>query len=118
MEYIFDLWNFNDLCYLVLNTLIIIFNTLEIVSLENQRYIASIATILMCYKFIDWFRLFDKTSFYINLIFSTIRGIKSFMLIMIMSYFTFGIIYYIIALSEPNRDVIAVDSNFWVFDAF
>ena len=41
-------------------------------------------------KFFDWLRLFDKTSFYINLIGMTLSEIKYFLILVLLSLLMFG----------------------------
>ena len=118
LQYITNFWNLNDLSYLFLNMLLLIFHIFDIVPLEQQRYIASISTVLMCIKIIDWLRLFDKTSFYISLINDTLHSIKSFMVIIFMCYMLFGTCLYIFSLNPDDYDIMVVHFGFWFFNAF
>ena len=57
---------------------------------EYQIVLASIGSFSICIKFYDWLRLFDRTSFYINLISMTIIEINYFLILYLASFFMFG----------------------------
>ena len=69
--YFRDIYNMNDILYLVLNFLVVLMNfsgNRGICGLETQRMIASISTVCLWLKVIDWLRLFANTAFYVHLI--------------------------------------------------
>ena len=61
------------------------------------------ATWCICLKFFDWLRLFDRTSFYINLIGMTLSEIKFFLILLIASMLMFGLPLMLLELNS-NED--------------
>lgn len=69
---------------------------------------------------LDFLRLFGETSFYIKLIFETVRDIQNFMIIFIVSLMMFGTPMYMLQLNrnDDNAVVESVFGNFWPMNAF
>ena len=63
----------------------------RLLALKNQVVMAALATFCICLKFFDWLRLFDRTSFYINLIGMTLKEIGFFLILFIASFLRFGL---------------------------
>ena len=61
------------------------------------RIVAAFVILLIGYKFFEWLRLFDNTSFYIKLLIATFTDIKPFMVLFFGCLFTFGTTIYFIA---------------------
>ena len=58
----------NDLIYLILNSIVLIVNMLDLIDMYDQRTIAAISVCFLWFKVFDWLRLFDTTAFFISLI--------------------------------------------------
>ena len=88
-------------------------------TLDSQRFTAAISVIFLWVKALDWLQLFDKTAFYIDLIFKTLRSITEFLIIMVVLYMMFGSTIYILNLGLPPEEAIMRSIfDFWVMDAF
>ena len=61
------------------------------------RIIGAFVILLIGFKFFEWLRLFDNTSFYIKLLIATFKDIQSFMVLFIGILLTFGMTVYFIA---------------------
>ena len=90
--YFNDIWNLNDLLHLSISMVMVATNLTEepMLDVEYQIVLASIGSFSICIKFYDWLRLFDRTSFYINLISMTIIEINYFLILYLASFFMFG----------------------------
>ena len=64
---------------------------------QNLRIGSSIVILLIGFKFFEWLKLFDRTSFYIKLLLATLYDITSFILLFFASLYTFGMAIYFIA---------------------
>ena len=118
-DYVLSVWNINDLMYLCLNVIILVTNYFELISLEQQRMIAAVSACTLCFKVLDWLRLFDSTSFFVSLIKETVLGIEPFMYIMFVWYMTFGISFYILNLNrDEESQIMTVESKLWFYEAF
>ena len=60
------------------------------VHVKYSIVLAALGSLCICIKFFDWLRLFDKTSFFINLISMTILEVKYFLILLILSMLMFG----------------------------
>ena len=103
-KYFFNWVNVVDLLQFSVNVTIILLNLFDLCPLRGQRMMAAFAVILIFYKFFEWMKLFDLTTFYISLIESTIKSIASFMIIMTCWYFTIGTVIYILDLGNITED--------------
>ena len=103
-SYFTDLWNYLDIGSIALNTFLLcdLFLESHILSLEDTVLLCFIATVILWWKMIYWFRLFESTSFYIKLISETIRGIGYFTIIFIFILGAFSNAVYIL---NANRGV-------------
>ena len=81
------------------------------------RILAALATCSNLLKIFDWLRLFQGTSFYILLIANTLRDIKEFFVIFLLSLITFGMPLHMLDLNR-DEDNLLVDSSFgfWPLD--
>ena len=64
---------------------------------QNLRIGSSIVILLIGFKFFEWLKLFDRTSFYIKLLLATLYDITSFILLFFASLYTFGMAIYFTA---------------------
>ena len=87
------------------------------VAIGNLRVLASISSCLIVTKFFDWLRLFGKTSFYIMLMTETIKDIRYFILLILLTLAMFGIP---MAVMNQNRSedhaVIPKIFDLWMID--
>ena len=91
----------------------------DLLEIEKQRNLASIISLPLFIKLLDWMQLFSEYAFYISLIIETIYDIKQFMIIMIILYLMFGIAFFMIDQNhEPDEKYLSGNYKFWVFDAF
>ena len=58
---------------------------------KRLRLLAAIASCLLLAKLYDWLRLFEATSFYIQLIKVTVYEISAFMILLVIALCMFGI---------------------------
>ena len=126
-DYFFSGYNWVDMVYLMLNFVLICLaeTTIDIegmivLDVEFYRTIASISTVFIWIKMIDWLRLFEGTAFFVHLIIETIRDIKNFLIVIAVCYMTFGTSFYLL---DYNRDtsagnIVETRYNWWVLDAF
>ena len=118
-DYLKDFWNLNDIVHLTLVLVLAINGSfgekLHFLPINLQVVLAAIATSCICLKFFDWLRLFDRTSFYINLIGMTLSEVKYFLILLMASMFMFGLPLMILNLkSEPGQEIIEKNS-IWNF---
>ena len=73
---------------------------MQLLEKEQIIILSFVAMFIMWIKTAQWFRLFDKTSFYIRLIVETIVGIKYFLFIIVFTQCMFANIIYIL---DSNR---------------
>ena len=106
------MWNINDLIWLALSPIIIIFSipAKTLISLECLQALTAIASFSMMVKVFDWMRLFEGTSFYVLLIIQTIKEIKFFMLLVVISMITFGLPMSFLNLHRSSEELIIEDS--------
>ena len=71
---------------------------------EGMRIASSLVILLFGFKFFEWLRLFDKTSFYIKLLITTIKDIVYFMILFFGSLYTFGMAIYFIAENNVEEE--------------
>ena len=111
--------NFSDLLTLLTNggTLfghIIIQNDVEGNKKEKLtllRQIAAIGLIFIWLEMFNWFRLFDSTAQYVDLVQSTIKDIGYFMLVFLQILMMFAFAFYMIQVSMFENEKILYDYN-------
>jgi len=86
---------------MIMSTYLLSINT---PSIETQRVLAAIATLLLWIRVLDWMKLFRPTSFFIKLITETIYDIRHFFIIFTVALFMFGIPIYILNLNRSVED--------------
>ena len=64
---------------------------------QNLRIGSSIVILLIGFKFFEWLKLFDRTSFYIKLLLATLTDIIDFILLFFASLYAFGMAIYFTA---------------------
>ena len=83
------------------------------------RAIAAATCLLLILKLFDWCRLFDETAFFITLIVKTLRDIGSFIQLMFLAVFCFGVPLMILQLNAyRDLDIVEPVFDFWVADLF
>ena len=71
---------------------------------EKLRIASSFVILLIGFKFFEWLRLFDSTSFYIKLLITTFYDIGYFMILFFGSLYTIGLALYFIAENNVEED--------------
>ena len=61
------------------------------ITLDTLRVLAAFATFITLTRLIDWMRLFEPTAFYVLLITETLRDVKEFMLLLLITFLMFGV---------------------------
>ena len=67
-SYLKGLWNYLDFTSIGLNLVLLVNQMKKFIDQEVQIVLAFIAVILMWVNFIFWFRIFESTTFYFDLI--------------------------------------------------
>ena len=92
---------------------IIVVNLLdaEYPSLEYQRVLAAFTSLALVIKVLDWFKLFQPTSFFIRLTIDTLYDIRFFSVIFVICLYMFGIPMYMLQLNREEHNAL-VDETF------
>ena len=120
MEHFDNFWNYNDAVWLTLCPTVILLSMPTELPINSGALttISAFATFSMLIKVMDWMRIFNYTSFYIYLIVQTMRRISPFLLLMIISFFIFGIPMVMLDLNRVNNSetevIPAVSATFWL----
>ena len=111
-----DCFQYGSVFFLVFITL---FN-LEMVESNVRHVWCSILVILMWAKLFDWLRMFNKTSFYISLILTTVKDILPFFAIFPIFLFAFGSAMFILDsnTSGDEAQVLGTYGDSFVFNIF
>ena len=95
--------NINDMVMLsTMNILILEFayvelsDSIEQIPLWHKVSMSALTTFCLTFKLYDWFRLFQETAFFIQLITQTLREIVSFMILLLTALFIFGLPIYML----------------------
>ena len=89
-----------DFTYTTLNFVVLVMNFfMQKELLQVQRFMAAISAICLWFKLFDWLRLFEKTAFYVRLIYLTLESIQEFSVIMVIVLMMFGSAVHILNLS-------------------
>ena len=82
LEYLGEIWNWNDIAYLTLGTVLLVaniatriqtrgylknFDADDFMTKNEQRTVAAVCVIPLFFKIIDWMRLFESTTFFVGL---------------------------------------------------
>ena len=88
----FNIWNLFDLTSLASSIFVTfkIYTSSNWFSIESLRVIAAIASSNLIFKLYDWMRLWTGTAFFIELLFRSIKEMKIFVGMLIISLFAFG----------------------------
>ena len=113
-EYIFNTSNLIDIYSFICSVWII---TVTMIgyhwpSMENQRMMAAFSVLFLWMKLIEWFKIFDATSFYVKLVRETIIEILSFALIFITCLAMFGTFMYFLQLNQKENGKEIVENKF------
>ena len=92
-DYISSLNNVGDIICLTLTLALCLTNygDAPTMDLETQAYMSAIVSFILIAKCFDWLRIFEETSFYIKLILETIKDIRSFMILFMVSLIMFAL---------------------------
>lgn len=98
IEYFFDFWNYFDMVSICFNGFIISNHVFMYLKIDGETTfgLAAIATLIMWWKLLYWFRLFDTTSFYIRLITETMKDISFFVIILMTFLLCFANCIYLL----------------------
>jgi len=120
-DYFKSLVNIVDMFQFITAFLLIILHItqIEFPSIETQRVIASITTLCLWIKVLDWCKLFQPTSFFIRLITETIYDIRYFSVIFLVCLAMFGFPMYMLQLNrtQDNAVVESVFGEIWPLNA-
>ena len=61
------------------------------IALETLRVLAALATFISLTRLIEWMRLFEPTAFYVLLILETLRDVKNFIFLLMITFLMFGV---------------------------
>ena len=102
------MWNYIDLFWLVINPLVVAasMSNEPLVPDEWITILAAMLSFAMLLNAYNWLRLFDGTAFYILLLRETIKDIKYFMVLFILSLFMFGIPMEILNNNNDENEVV------------
>ena len=88
-----------------------------LISLENLRPIASIASFSLLLKIFDWLRLFESTAFFVRLIQETLYDIRHFTILIVAALTTFGVPMIILNLNLDEKSYVVDEVfGFWLID--
>lgn len=92
----------------------------EVVDQNSRRVWCSLLVLLMWVKLFDWLRMFNKTSFYISLILTTVKDILPFFAIFPIFLFAFGTAMYILDTNTKGDDaqVLGTYGESYIFNIF
>ena len=88
------------------------------IPISTLRVLAAFSSFSLLLKTFDWMRLFDGTAFYVLLIKETLRDIKGFLLLFVLSLVMFGAPLIMLSLnsSDAGDDVVGQNDVFWPLD--
>lgn len=87
------------------------------IEIEAMRVVAAFASCLTLLKFLDWFRLFEETAFYVHLVSVTLHDIKYFLVLLVTTLMMFGIpLLMLDGNSAAGGELIEGAFNFWLLD--
>ena len=92
----------------------------EYISIEIHRRLAALVSCLLILKVYDWLRLFETTSFYMQLVYLTVSNIFSFMILFLIALLMFGIPISMINMGrsqEDNSTLVSPHFQNWFMDA-
>lgn len=118
-DYFCSVQNMFDVTGLLLVLFVIVMSGIrsDYVSIQAIRVIAAFASMFTLMKLFDWLRLFDQTAFYIMLIVVTLRDVRHFMLLLLLTLLMFGVpLLMLNANSAPGKELIDPAFGYWAFD--
>ena len=89
-------WNYIDVTSYALNTFLLVNHIFKFIPHETTVIIAFVAAGLMWLNFIYWLRIFERTTFYFDLINQTIEDMFWFFTIYVLLIFACGNAVYIL----------------------
>ena len=100
ISYFFDMWNILDISSLVLNSVYVSGEVLNIIPHEDLQIYGAVAVFLMWIKLFYWMRLFKPFSAFIRMISEILKDIQVFMVMLIISLGAFANVIYILNLNR------------------
>ena len=91
---------------------------IDCISSSARRVWCSLLVVLMWAKLFDWLRMFNKTSFYISLILTTVRDILPFFAIFPIFLFAFGSAMFILDTNGDSANVLGEYGENYLFNIF
>ena len=93
--------------------------TADLIDIHTLRIVAAVACFCLIAKFFDWLRLFDSTSFYIELLNVTLSDIRAFLILIVTSLMLFGVPMVMLNLNRADDEqVIEPTFGHWLPDMF
>ena len=87
------------------------------IDIEALRSVAAFASCFTLLKFLDWFRLFEETAFYVHLVLETLNDIKYFIVLLVTTLMMFGIpLMMLDGNSAAGGELIEGAFGFWLLD--
>lgn len=117
LDYFKSFWNWFDIVGLALNLLITLHTLLESswLTLWELRLLSAIASCNIFIKVFDWLRLFEKTSFYVQLVGEVLGEIRYFGVLVFVSLCMFGLPLAMLNHNRSNENAIVDDvyGEYW-----
>ena len=92
----------------------------EIIPANAHRLLAAVTSCMLILKIYDWLRLFETTSFYIQLVSLTLHNIIAFSILFFLALLMFGIPISMINMGRTDAEDSTLVSSFfqnWFMDA-
>ena len=90
---------------------------LSLISVQNLRVMAALASCALFIKLYDWLRLFKSTSFYVLLVKLTVKDILPFMTLFAVSLLIFGMPMNMLSHNRDDEETLVDDSfGYWLLD--
>ena len=92
----------------------------DLITIDIHRKLAAFVSCLLILKVYDWLRLFETTSFYMQLVYLTVANIFSFMILFLIALLMFGVPISMINLGrtqEEDSTLVTPYFQNWFLDA-
>lgn len=104
IHYFTSMWNLIDLCSLVLNLLVVIFDLTETVAMEDMYNVLCVAVLIMYLKTFYFLRIFTSTASLIRMISEITYNMKYFAMVLVLACVGFGNCFLILARNATDFD--------------
>ena len=101
----FNLWNVIDLMALVCTFFVNvhIYFKMHYIDIDALRVVAAVGSWSLLFKIYDWLRLYSATAFFAELLFRSIKDIKFFIGLLMVSLWTFGVPMLLISMNWSDE---------------